>query len=103
MAKKGHAAWNKGKPRSDEVKKKISQSVKGFKHTDEAKDKMRKSQAKRRAKPGYVNPRKGKKDSKETREKKSAVVRERYKDPTTHPFRGKHHSDETKTLQLIKN
>ena len=31
---------------------------------------MRKSQAKRRAKPGYVNPNKGRKDSKETREKK---------------------------------
>ena len=96
MAKKGHAAWNKGKPRSDEVKKKISQSVKGFKHTDEAKDKMRKSQAKRRAKPGYVNPNKGRKDSKETREKKSAILRERYKDKTKHPMYGKKDSKETR-------
>ena len=44
MGRKGQIPWNKGIPRSEETKKKISEKHKGFKHSEESKRKMSESQ-----------------------------------------------------------
>ena len=62
--KKGVSSWNKGKPMSEETKNKISKSKMGKKPSDETKNKMKLAWKTR------------KKDSAETRAKKSAAVKE---------------------------
>ena len=92
---KEHNAFNKGKQRSEETKKKIGAASKGNKnflghrHTDEAKNKIAE------AMKGENNPFYGKHHSEESKKKNSEAHKGKHlgKD---NPFYGKHHSEEIK-------
>lgn len=102
VSHKGAKSWTEGKHLSEETKRKISQSVKGYKHTDKAKKKMKKAQREIRARPDYIHPRLGKKDSEKTKTKKSLAVKTRYADDITkHPMLGKTHRKSTKKKMQI--
>lgn len=76
-AHSGEKNHNYGKPMSDEVKEKLSKSLKGkF--------------------AGENNPNYGKQMSEETKRKISEKAKERYKDKTRHPTYGRHLSDDQK-------
>ena len=83
MIKKGHIAWNKNIPHSEETKRKISKSLKGRKYSEEYKRKMSKAL-------------KGRKFSEETRKKLSIASKGRkFSDET------KHKISETKKGKLL--
>ena len=82
LTRSEHDAFRKGKPKTEEHKKKIGEGNKGKKHSEETKKKM--SEAKKNmseetkkklseAKKGEKNPMYGKKHSEETKKKLSAA------------------------------
>ena len=84
-AMKGKPSHNKGKPMSEEQKKKMSESQKGKHHSEETKKKMSISRK------GRTSPNKGKMMSEETKKKISESLKGR-----TAPNKGTHISEETK-------
>jgi hypothetical protein len=74
--KKGHVSFNKGKPRSEETKRKISESHKGIRPSDETRRKLSKAHM------GIVTWNKG--------------LHPDYMQKENHPMFGKHHTEETR-------
>ena len=98
---KGATAWNKGGKHSEETKQKIREARARQIITDETKRNMSRAQKKRAARLDYIHPRLGKKDSEETRKKKSDIVKERYKDKSKHPFFGQKHKRGTRKKMRV--
>jgi group I intron endonuclease len=93
---------NFGKSRTDEVKKKISKTNKGFQHTEEAKEKIRQAATGRKlsekTKQKLSNFRTGTKQSEETKKKISQSIT-----GENNPFYGKTHSEKTKQILREKS
>ncbi len=104
---KGRIPWNKGIPCSAETKRKLSETNKGFKHTEEAKEKIRLASLGRG---------KGRKKSHEEIEKMVATKKaqnrkhsEEFKEMLSeknsgknNPFYGRKHTNETKRKIAVK-
>jgi len=98
--KKGHVPWNKGKKykleeihskeKAEEIRIKMRDSMVGKKHTEEAKEKMKKTY-KEKYETGYENNRKGKETPESTKIKLSKANKGRKPWIT-----GGHHTEKTK-------
>ena len=94
---KGHPGWNKGgkgKPHSEETKKRLSELATGRHPSDETRQKMSES---RKGHPGYM---KGKHHSEESRQKTSNTLKgrsksEEWKRKISEAHKGKHHTEES--------
>ena len=89
LRKSEHSSFNKGKKRSEEVKKKNAEVHKGKHHSEETKKKMRE------ARKGEKNPFYGKHHSEEAK-KKNAEAHKGKQVGKDNPMYGKHHTDEAR-------
>ena len=91
----------KGKKHSKEARRKIREARAHQVITDDGRRNMSRAQKKRVSRSDYIHPRLGKKDSEDTRKKKSDILKDRYKDQTKHPMYGKKHKRGTRKKMRV--